>query len=228
MLRQRGGTLADPPRAPACRRVAVRAASRVWKPGSRPTHPVARPHLYAARPGSRTITPSFSVLRNLRRRPICGSEGGDHTVSARAPDTPQVPLTGARARSRHRCPNPVASLGFAPCVRAYRTNRAGLVRKDRRRASLLDAGFCRHRQDRGVVSGDRMQRPFWSGRQSDRGRPGQAMCTSTRRFRGPSNSQKKIPCQVPSAGRPPTMGTVTECPTSEALMWAAAFPSVWR
>ena len=42
--------------------------------------------------------------------------------------------------------------------------------------------------------------------------------TRTCRSRGPSNSQKYIPCQVPRASRPSMTGTVREKPISDALI----------
>ncbi len=42
---------------------------------------------------------------------------------------------------------------------------------------------------------------------------------------GPSNSQKKTPCHVPSRSRPPSTTSVTDDPTSAALTWAGALPS---
>ena len=49
--------------------------------------------------------------------------------------------------------------------------------------------------------------------------------TSTRRRRGPSNSQKYTPCQVPSARRPFSIGKTTDEPTRTALMCASELPS---
>lgn len=42
---------------------------------------------------------------------------------------------------------------------------------------------------------------------------------------GPSNSAKKIPCQVPSRGRPEWTMTCSLQPTREDLMWASLLPS---
>jgi hypothetical protein len=52
--------------------------------------------------------------------------------------------------------------------------------------------------------------------------------TCTRRWRGPSNSQKKMPCQVPRTRRPWLTKTVSWGPIREALMWAGELPSRWR
>ena len=50
--------------------------------------------------------------------------------------------------------------------------------------------------------------------------------TYTVRSRGPSNSQKKIPCQVPSASEPSSRsGTTTLGPISDARTWVGAFCS---
>src|SRR5829696_1890005 len=49
--------------------------------------------------------------------------------------------------------------------------------------------------------------------------------TTTRRSRGPSNSQKKIPCHVPSASRPDSRGTSTCGPINPARTWDGAFSS---
>ena len=51
--------------------------------------------------------------------------------------------------------------------------------------------------------------------------------TQAWRVRGPSNSQKKTPCHVPSLSRPPSTMSVTDEPTSEALTWAGELPSPW-
>ena len=52
--------------------------------------------------------------------------------------------------------------------------------------------------------------------------------THSFRSRGPSNSQRKTPCQRPSASFPPSTGTVWLTPTSTALMCASELPSLWR
>ena len=49
--------------------------------------------------------------------------------------------------------------------------------------------------------------------------------TNTFRFLGPSNSQKKMPCQVPSASRPSSSGTSTCGPASDARTCDGAFSS---
>ena len=51
--------------------------------------------------------------------------------------------------------------------------------------------------------------------------------TQAWRERGPSNSQKKIPCQVPSWSFPPSTMRVADEPTRDALTWAGEFPSPW-
>ncbi len=51
---------------------------------------------------------------------------------------------------------------------------------------------------------------------------------STRRRRGPSNSQRYTPCQVPSAGRPSMIGTMAEKPMMDALRCASELPSACR
>lgn len=52
-------------------------------------------------------------------------------------------------------------------------------------------------------------------------------CTRTLLLLGPSNSAKKMACQVPSKSLPPDIGTSTELPSKLAFMWASAFPSKW-
>lgn len=52
--------------------------------------------------------------------------------------------------------------------------------------------------------------------------------TSNFRLRGPSNSQKKIPCQVPSTNRPFSMAISSDAPTRVDFKWAGEFPSRWR
>ena len=52
--------------------------------------------------------------------------------------------------------------------------------------------------------------------------------TSTLRFLGPSNSQKKMPCHVPSTSFPPSMNNVLESPVRLALICAGEFPSLCR
>jgi len=47
----------------------------------------------------------------------------------------------------------------------------------------------------------------------------------TLRLRGPSNSQKKIRCQVPSLILPASTKTVTELPARVAIMWEGELPS---
>src|SRR5262249_3916789 len=56
----------------------------------------------------------------------------------------------------------------------------------------------------------------------------ETILTRKQRWRGPSNSQKKIPCQRPSSSRPPVMKIVTDEPTSVALMCESELPSAWR
>jgi hypothetical protein len=56
--------------------------------------------------------------------------------------------------------------------------------------------------------------------------PPATICTSTLRRRGPSNSQKWMPCHVPNTRCPSSTGRVTERPTRLALMWASEFPSL--
>lgn len=50
----------------------------------------------------------------------------------------------------------------------------------------------------------------------------------TLRLLGPSYSQKKICCHVPSRSSPLVMITVTELPVSVAMAWAGELPSAWR
>ncbi len=50
-------------------------------------------------------------------------------------------------------------------------------------------------------------------------------CPRTFLCRGPSNSVKKTPCQVPRAGRPEWMISWRLQPSSEDLMWASLLPS---
>src|ERR1700733_5149963 len=52
-----------------------------------------------------------------------------------------------------------------------------------------------------------------------------AVLIQTCRSRGPSNSQRKIPCQRPSISFPPSTRTVTLFPTQAVLTWASLFPS---
>ncbi len=49
--------------------------------------------------------------------------------------------------------------------------------------------------------------------------------TMQRRVRGPSNSQKKIACHVPSTILPPATGTAALQPTRELFTCAAELPS---
>jgi len=48
------------------------------------------------------------------------------------------------------------------------------------------------------------------------------------RERGPSNSARKTPCQVPNLGRPACTGIDSEQPTRMLRRWAAVFPSACR
>ena len=48
----------------------------------------------------------------------------------------------------------------------------------------------------------------------------------TLRVRGPSNSQKKMPCQVPSTRRPLAIAIVSEAPTRVVLTCAGELPSI--
>ncbi len=57
------------------------------------------------------------------------------------------------------------------------------------------------------------------------GAPQPITVTVSLRFLGPSNSQKKIACQVPNISLPAETGTVSEEPTTAALAWAWALPS---
>ena len=50
--------------------------------------------------------------------------------------------------------------------------------------------------------------------------------TYTFRDLGPSNSQKKIFCQVPKTRRPFSTITVTELPIIDVLIWLSEFPSM--
>jgi hypothetical protein len=52
-------------------------------------------------------------------------------------------------------------------------------------------------------------------------------CTRTVRVLGPSNSQKKTPCQVPSASLPPLTGIQAEEPIRLVFTWASELPSPW-
>src|SRR5579864_2212189 len=52
--------------------------------------------------------------------------------------------------------------------------------------------------------------------------------TRRRRCRGPSNSQKKMPCQRPSSSSPLVMNTLAEVPISAAFAWESELPSAWR
>jgi len=52
--------------------------------------------------------------------------------------------------------------------------------------------------------------------------------TSRCRLLGPSNSQKKMPCQVPRTSLPPSTNSVSEMPTRLALMCAGELPSACR
>ena len=47
-------------------------------------------------------------------------------------------------------------------------------------------------------------------------------------FLGPSNSQKKILCQVPKTGRPFSMMSVSDGPRRLAFTWASELPSIWE
>jgi putative SOS response-associated peptidase YedK len=53
-------------------------------------------------------------------------------------------------------------------------------------------------------------------------------CMATRRSRGPSNSQKKTPCQRPSTSRPPLTSTASDGPKKLVLRWLSLFPSACR
>jgi len=46
--------------------------------------------------------------------------------------------------------------------------------------------------------------------------------------RGPSNSQRKMPCQAPKASSPFSTKITWLAPTSTALAWESVFPSAWR
>ncbi|MBN1367019.1 MAG: MMPL family transporter [Dehalococcoidales bacterium] len=52
--------------------------------------------------------------------------------------------------------------------------------------------------------------------------------TNTVRSRGPSNSQKKMPCHVPRTNLPFSIKTVCELPNRLALICAGELPSLWR
>ncbi len=52
--------------------------------------------------------------------------------------------------------------------------------------------------------------------------------TKTFRMRGPSNSQKKMDCQVPRTSWPFSNRTVSDAPIMDALTWAAELPSPCR
>src|SRR5690242_16251678 len=68
-----------------------------------------------------------------------------------------------------------------------------------------------------VRSGGSLQDPlFYSAR----------TLTTSFRSRGPSNSQKKIPCQRPSAKRPSSTNTIWVPPTSTDLMCESELPSL--
>ena len=55
--------------------------------------------------------------------------------------------------------------------------------------------------------------------------PSESTVHQTRRLRGPSYSQKKIRCQVPSFRAPSSLMTVTELPVRVAIMCAGELPS---
>ena len=63
---------------------------------------------------------------------------------------------------------------------------------------------------------------------ADRGNYPSVARIITLRVLGPSNSHRKIDCQVPRTSCPASTNTVTLEPIRPALMWAWAFPSAWR
>ena len=119
-----------------------------------------------------------------------------------------------------------ARSGHLPCRGAPRRRGAGGVRLHRRH------GRERPGRRRGGSCGDHLSaghrprsRAEETGAQVLSHLP--RTWTQAWRARGPSNSQKNIPCHLPSRSRPSSTMSAADEPARAALTWAGEFPSPW-